>query len=95
MRGKRAANRYDITCFTHNIGLFHAGIGFYLFFLGMRKLKGQSIVILSYIDPLASLVISIMIIGEKMTDLQIIGAILLLGSTFMSEMHKTNTISFK
>lgn len=68
------------------LGILHAGIGFYLFFLGIRKLKGQSIAILSYIDPLTSLVISTMIIGEKMTGLQIIGAILLLGSTFMSEM---------
>ncbi|GED15821.1 EamA family transporter [Aneurinibacillus migulanus] len=70
-------------------------IGFYLFFLGIRKLKGQSIAILSYIDPLTSLVISTMIIGEKMTGLQIIGTILLLGSTFMSEMDKTSTISLK
>ncbi|GIN91233.1 transporter [Siminovitchia terrae] len=71
------------------LGILHVGIGFYLFFLGMSNLKGQSIAILSYIDPLASLVISTMIIGEKMTIPQIIGAILLLGSTFMSEMHKT------
>lgn len=85
----------DRTSFVLLMGLLHAGIGFYLFFLGMRKLKGQSIAILSYIDPLTSLVISIMIIGEKMTGLQIIGAILLLGSTFMSEMHKTNSISYK
>ncbi|KIV55932.1 hypothetical protein AM501_01185 [Aneurinibacillus migulanus] len=70
-------------------------IGFYLFFLGIRKLKGQSIAILSYIDPLTSLVISTMIIGEKMTGLQIIGTILLLGSTFMSEMDKTSIISLK
>ncbi|MED4727405.1 hypothetical protein P9597_04475 [Aneurinibacillus migulanus] len=48
-----------------------------------------------YIDPLTSLVISTMIIGEKMTGLQIIGTILLLGSTFMSEMDKTSTISLK
>lgn len=77
------------------LGILHAGVGFYLFFLGMSKLKGQSIAILSYIDPLASLVISTMVIGEKMTILQIIGAILLLGSTFMSEMHKTSNVSIK
>ncbi|UZN00452.1 hypothetical protein OL548_13245 [Lysinibacillus sp. MHQ-1] len=38
---------------------------FLLFFWGMSKLKGQSIAILSYIDPLTSLVISTMFIGEK------------------------------
>ncbi|MFJ7186869.1 DMT family transporter [Lysinibacillus xylanilyticus] len=75
------------------LGIVHAGIGFYLFFLGMRHLKGQSIAILSYIDPLTSLVISTMIIGEKMATLQILGAILLLGATLLSEIDKTKLIS--
>ncbi|MDM5247061.1 hypothetical protein [Lysinibacillus sp. G4S2] len=59
----------------------------------MRYLKGQSIAILSYIDPLTSLVILTMIIGEKMTTLQIIGTILLLGATCLSEIDKTKHIS--
>ncbi|MBD8520120.1 DMT family transporter [Lysinibacillus fusiformis] len=71
-----------------SLGIVHAGVGFLLFFWGMSKLKGQSIAILSYIDPLTSLVISTMIIGEKMTLLQIIGAVLLLGSTLLSELEK-------
>ncbi|PJO41494.1 DMT family transporter [Lysinibacillus xylanilyticus] len=75
------------------LGIVHAGIGFYLFFLGMRHLKGQSIAILSYIDPLTSIVISTMIIGEKMATLQILGAILLLGATLLSEIDKTKLIS--
>lgn len=76
------------------LGILHAGIGFYLFFLGIRKLKGQSIAILSYIDPLTSLVISTTIISEKMTSLQIFGALLLLGATFLSERSKTNSPHF-
>ncbi|MGE7908917.1 DMT family transporter [Lysinibacillus xylanilyticus] len=75
------------------LGIVHAGIGFYLFFLGMRHLEGQSIAILSYIDPLTSLLISTMIIGEKMATLQILGAILLLGATLLSEIDKTKLIS--
>jgi len=70
------------------LGIVHAGVGFLLFFWGMSKLKGQSIAILSYIDPLTALVISTMFIGEKMTLLQLIGAILLLGSTLLSELEK-------
>jgi len=67
------------------LGILHAGVGFYLFFSGMKGLSGQSIAILSYVDPLTSLVISALVIGESMTLLQIFGAILLLGSTFCSE----------
>lgn len=70
------------------LGILHGGIGFYLFFSGMGGLKGQSIAILSYIDPLTSLFISALVIGEKMTLLQITGAALLLGSTLISEVSR-------
>uniref|UniRef100_UPI002E12FDA4 DMT family transporter n=1 Tax=Paenibacillus tyrfis TaxID=1501230 RepID=UPI002E12FDA4 len=63
------------------LGVLHTGVGFYLFFSGMRGLEGQSIAVLSYIDPVASLLISAFVIGEKMTFVQMLGAVLLLGST--------------
>lgn len=67
------------------LGIVHTGIGFLLFFSGMKKLKGQSIAALSYADPLTSLVISAVILQEQMTFVQILGGALLLGSTFVSE----------
>ncbi|WP_258959101.1 DMT family transporter [Paenibacillus tyrfis] len=67
------------------LGVLHTGVGFYLFFSGMRGLEGQSIAVLSYIDPVASLLISEFVIGERMTFVQMLGAVLLLGSTFISE----------
>ncbi|WP_036711625.1 DMT family transporter [Paenibacillus pinihumi] len=67
------------------LGIVHGGVGFYLFFAGMKKLNGQSIAVLSFIDPLTSLLISVLIIGENMTLQQLTGAILLLGSIWMGE----------
>ncbi|MFF2484674.1 DMT family transporter [Paenibacillus sp. NPDC058071] len=67
------------------LGFVHGGIGFYLFFAGMKGLKGQSIAVLSYIDPLTSLIISVLVVGERMTLQQIFGAVLLLGSIWISE----------
>ncbi|WP_088835149.1 DMT family transporter [Paenibacillus tyrfis] len=67
------------------LGIFHGGVGFYLFFSSMKGLKGQSIAVLSYIDPLTSLLISALIVGERMTSQQLLGAFLLLGSTWISE----------
>lgn len=67
------------------LGIVHTGIGFLLFFSGMKKLKGQSIAVLSYADPITSLVISAIILQEQMTFVQILGGVLLLGSTFVSE----------
>jgi len=67
------------------LGIVHGGVGFYFFFTGMKRLNGQSIAVLSYIDPLTSLFISALVIGEKMSLHQLIGAILLLGSIWVGE----------
>lgn len=67
------------------LGVLHGGVGLYLFFIGMKGLKTQSIAVLSYIDPLTSLVISVLIVKEIMTLQQLFGATLLLGSIWIGE----------
>nr|WP_263326951.1 DMT family transporter [Neobacillus sp. Marseille-Q6967] len=69
------------------LGVVNTGVGFWLYFSGMEKLKGQSIAMLSYVDPFVAILISGLILQEQFTQLQIIGGILLLGSTFISEMR--------
>ncbi|MBT2724956.1 DMT family transporter [Bacillus sp. ISL-46] len=67
------------------LGIINTGIGFWLFFSGMEKLKGQSIAMLSYVDPFVAILISAIILQEQMTIIQMLGGALLLGSTFVSE----------
>ncbi|MGG1248064.1 DMT family transporter [Bacillus spizizenii] len=67
------------------LGIVNTGIGFWLFFSGMQRLKGQSIAMLSYVDPFVAILISAMILQEQMTIVQLLGGTLLLGSTFVSE----------
>ena len=67
------------------LGIVNTGIGFWLFFSGMEKLKGQSIAMLSYVDPFVAILISAMILHEQMTLVQMLGGTLLLASTFVSE----------
>lgn len=69
------------------LGIVNTGIGFWLFFSGMENLKGQTIAMLSYVDPFVAILISGFILQEQFTLLQIIGGVLLLGSTFVSEMR--------
>ncbi len=57
----------------------------------VQKLKGQSIASLSYIDPITSLLISAVVLQEPMTFVQMLGGVLLLGSTFVIE---NNSIKF-
>ncbi|KGR76380.1 DMT family transporter [Ureibacillus sinduriensis] len=67
------------------LGIINTGIGFWLFFSGMEGLKGQSIAMLSYVDPFVAILISAIILQEQMTIVQILGGLLLLGSTLVSE----------
>lgn len=79
------------------LGTVNTGIGFWLFFSGMEKLKGQSIAMLSYVDPFVAILISAIILQEQMTLLQILGGALLLASTFVSEIKsiKFPTLAIK
>ncbi|MCY8105408.1 DMT family transporter [Bacillus mojavensis] len=74
------------------LGIVNTGIGFWLFFSGMQKLKGQSIAMLSYVDPFVAILISAIILREQMAIVQMLGGALLLGSTFVSE-NKSITFS--
>ena len=53
----------------------------------MEKLKGQSIAKLSYVDPFVAILISTIILHEQMKIVQMLGGLLLLGSTFVSEIR--------
>lgn len=67
------------------LGVINTGLGFLLFFSGLQKLKGQSMAMLSYVDPLVAILISGVILQEQMTIIQMFGGALLLGSTLVSE----------
>lgn len=67
------------------LGVIHTGFAYFLYFSSLKELKGQTIAVLSYIDPISAVIISSLFLGEKMTFLQIVGGILILGSTFISE----------
>lgn len=71
--------------FIFVVGIIHTGIAYLLYFTSMKEINGQSIAILSYIDPIFAVFISVVFLGESMTHLHAVGGILILGSTFLSE----------
>ena len=68
------------------VGVVHTGIAYALYFKGMDGLKAQSVAVLSYIDPVFALILSALILKEKMTVFGIIGATLIIGSAVISEL---------
>lgn len=67
------------------LGLFHTGVTYCLYFNSLKELSGQEASILSYIDPLVAVCVSVMILGESMTLLQAIGGFFILGFTLLNE----------
>ncbi len=67
------------------VGLLHTGIAYCLYFPSLKELPGQKAAILSYIDPLVAVLISVTILGETMTLWQVIGGLLILGFTLWNE----------
>ena len=67
------------------VGLFHTGVTYCLYFSSLKDLTGQQAAILSYIDPLVAVCISVLLLGEPMTVTQLIGGALILGFTLWNE----------
>ena len=67
------------------VGLVHTGITYCMYFTAMKELPGQKVAILSYIDPLVAVLVSVAWLGEQMTYFQIVGGLLILGFTLWSE----------
>ena len=67
------------------VGIVHTGIAYLLYFSSVKEIQGQSIAILSYMDPIFALLIAGLFLNEKMTVIQLFGGVLILGSAYISE----------
>lgn len=67
------------------VGLIHTGVTYCMYFSSLKELSGQRVAILSYIDPLVALLVSVAALGEEITLWQVIGGILILGFTLWNE----------
>ena len=68
------------------VGLVHTGVTYCLYFSALKALPGQEAAILSYIDPLVAVLISVFALGETMTAVQLFGGALILGFTLWNEL---------
>ncbi len=71
------------------VGIVHTGITYCLYFSSLKELPGQKAAILSYIDPLVAVLVSVCVLGETLTFAQLIGGILILGFTLWNEISAT------
>ena len=67
------------------VGIIHTGIAYALYF-GSMDVRAQTVAIFSYIDPVSALFFSWLFLHESLSPMGMAGAVLILGSAFVSEM---------
>lgn len=65
------------------VGLLNTGIAYLLYFTSVQRLESQTVAIFSYIDPISAVIMSAIFIAEKISGLQLLGGILILGGAFL------------
>lgn len=69
------------------VSIVHTGIAYTAYFGSMKNLQSQTIAIMSYIDPIVAVILSAVFLKEQMTILGVVGAIMILSATFLSEVN--------
>lgn len=68
------------------LGLVNTGLGCYLYFSPLAKLPVQTVAVCGYLEPLSAVVFAALILGEKMTLFQILGAVCIIGGAMVGEL---------
>ena len=66
-------------------GIIHTGIAYWLYFGSMDNLPSHTVALLSYIDPILAIFLSVLLLREPMSLSAGIGAVMILGATYISE----------
>ena len=75
------------------LGIVNTGIGCYLYFSSIQQIRAQTVAIYGYLEPLSALVFSALVLHERLTSIQLLGAVLILGGTIFSESFQHKSIS--
>lgn len=68
------------------VGVVHTGTAYALYFGSVARLKAQTIALFSYIDPVVAIILSAVLLREQIGVWGVVGAVLILGSTLISEL---------
>ncbi|MCQ2358622.1 MAG: DMT family transporter [Phascolarctobacterium sp.] len=69
------------------LGFVNTGLAYLFYFSGLQKLSGQSVALISYLDPVSALIFSALFLNEVMTTIQVIGAVLIIGGAMLGELN--------
>ena len=67
------------------VGIIHTGVAYALYYSALEKMKAQEVAIYGYIDPICAILLSALLLSEPLTAGIVIGAVMILGATYISE----------
>ena len=70
------------------VAILHTGVAYAMYFSSLKEIKAQTVALVSYLDPIVALLLSIFVLGEPISVTGIIGAVLVLGAMASSELLK-------
>ena len=73
------------------VGTVHTGITYCLYFSSLKALPGQRAAILSYIDPVTAVLVSVLVLREPLTWQQAVGGCLVLGFTLWNALPEKDS----
>ena len=68
------------------VSLTHTAIPYAMYFGAMVRLPTQTVALMSYLDPITALILSALVLHEPLSPAGLAGAVLVLGSTILSEL---------
>ncbi|MBR5968812.1 MAG: EamA family transporter [Lachnospiraceae bacterium] len=71
------------------VGVIHTGVAYALYFGSMDGVKAQTVAFFSYLDPVVALLLSTVILRERLGFFGIAGAILIIGAALIGESSST------
>ncbi len=70
------------------VGLIHSALAYVLYFSALKSLPGHDAAILSYIDPLVAVVVSLVVLRESVAPSQLLGGAMILAFTLADELGR-------
>ena len=68
------------------LGFVNTGLGCYLYFGSLGRLKAQTVAVCGYIEPVSAVVMAMAFLGEGMSILQVVGALLVISGAAATEL---------
>ncbi len=68
------------------VGVVHTGIAYVLYFGSIAHVPAQTAALLSYIDPIVAVLLSLTVLREPMSPAALFGAVLVIGAMIASEL---------